>query len=72
MAEIVDLVPIVAAPQHQGFFTLEMFIKNGVNAVKGTIEFGNAEAVTQNILKTFVPIEVLENHWVSLASYNVI
>lgn len=62
-------IPLVAAPHQPSLFTVEKFINNCVKALKGTTELKKAEAWTVNILKTFITMEVPENHWVRLAYY---
>lgn len=62
-------VPIVTVRHQFGLFTLEKFIKNGANALKGTIEPEIGEAWTLNILKTFKAVEVPGIHQVKVASY---
>lgn len=56
----VVIPPIVLA--QLGVYTLEKFIKNGVEYFKGTRETDKAKAWTLNTLKTFRAIEVHENH----------
>ena len=49
-------------------YTLEKFIKNGAKVFTGTTDPEKAEAWTLNMLKSFRVMEVLEAHWVRLAT----
>lgn len=62
------VVPPLAALAQPWVYTLEKFIKNSVKYFKGSFEPDKAKAWIQNMLKTFRAMEVLENHWVRVAT----
>ena len=57
-----------AQHSHGSPHILEKFIENGAKVFKGITDLEKAEAWTPNMLKSFQAMEVLEAHWVRLAS----